>query len=164
MALQFICHYCEEAMSTKNTIDTAVAKRMVEASAIRTAAIIGQPGGWSVMLKIGVTEKALGAQRTDKPRIWRSLDRCVAYMKSELHIARFDTLDATNYSDVPAAGNVRNDSSARMRLAHEAAAYTKWLKTEIQEAMDDPRPSIPNEEVKKHFAEKRKALRKRIAA
>jgi hypothetical protein len=151
-------------MIPKNTIDTAVAKRMVEASAIHTASIIGQPGGWSVMLKIGMTEKALGAQRSDKPRIWRSLDRCVDYLKSELHIARFDMLDATNYSNVPVAGNVRNDSAERMRLAHEAAAYTKWLKAEIQEAIDDPRPGIPNEEVKRHFAGKREALRKRIAA
>lgn len=151
-------------MTTKFTIDTAIAKRMVEAHAIRTASIIGQPGGWSVMLKIGMTEKALGAQRTDKPRIWRSLDRCVDYLKSELHIARFDTLDATNYSNVPVAGNVRNDSAERMRAAHEAAAYNKWLKAEIQEAIDDPRASIPNEEVKRHFVAKREALRKRIAA
>ncbi len=56
-------------MATKTTIDTAIAKRMVEASAIRTAAIIGQPGGWSVLLKFGLTEKVLGVQRTDKPRL-----------------------------------------------------------------------------------------------
>ncbi|NDP59541.1 MAG: hypothetical protein GZ090_09310 [Oxalobacteraceae bacterium] len=150
-------------MTTKNTLDTAIAKRMVEAQAIRGASIIGQPGGWSVMLKFGVTEKPLGAQRTDKPRIWRSLDRCVDYLKSELHIARFDTLDATYYSDVPIAGNARNDCAERMRAAHEAAAYDKWLKAEIQEAIEDPRPSIPHEEVKRHFAARRNALLKRIA-
>ena len=26
-------------------------------------------------------------------------------------------------------------------------AYTRWLAAEIQEAIDDPRPSIPHEEV-----------------
>ena len=45
-----------------HTIDTALARRMVEASAIRGASIIGQPGGWSVMLKLGMTEKPLGTQ------------------------------------------------------------------------------------------------------
>jgi hypothetical protein len=51
-----------------------------------------------------------------------------------------------------------------MKDAHEAAAYTKWLKAEIQEAIDDPSPSISNEEAKLHFAGIREGLRKRIAA
>jgi hypothetical protein len=43
-----------------NTIDTALARQMVEACAIRGVSIIGQPGGWSIMLKLGLTEKLLG--------------------------------------------------------------------------------------------------------
>jgi len=151
-------------MTAKTTIDTAIAKRMVEAQAIRTASIIGQPGGWSVMLKVGMLEKALGAQRTDTPRLWKSLDRCVDYLRNELHIARFDMLDATSFSPAVITGSTKNKAAERMREAHQAAAYTKWLKAEIQEAIDDPRPGIPNDEVKKHFAKKREALRKRIAA
>lgn len=126
-------------MATKNTIDTAIAKHMVEANAIRSATIIGQPGGWSVMLTVGMTEKALCAQRTGKPRLWKSLDRCVDYLKTELHIARFDMLDATNHSDVPMTGSTKNSAAERMRNAHQAAAYDKWLKAEIQQAIDDPR-------------------------
>jgi hypothetical protein len=151
-------------MTAKTTIDTAIAKRMVEAQAIRTASIIGQPGGWSVMLKVGMLEKALGAQRTDTPRLWKSLDRCVDYLRNELHIARFDMLDATGFSPAAITGSTKNKAAERMREAHQAAAYTQWLKAEIQEAIDDPRPGIPNDEVKKHFAKKREALRKRIAA
>lgn len=33
------------------------------------------------------------------------------------------------------------------RQAHEAAAYNRWLAAEIQEAIDDPRPSIPHDQV-----------------
>ena len=70
-------------MSTNTlTIDTALAKRLVETSTLIGAAIIGQPGGWSVVLKFDKTEKTLGTQRTDKPRLWRSLDRCIVYLKS----------------------------------------------------------------------------------
>ena len=147
-----------------HTIDTAMAKRMVEASAIQGVAIIGQPGGWGVVLKLGMIEKPLGTQRTDKPRLWRSLDRCIDYLKNELHIARFEMLDATNHSDVALKGKTRNDTSARMRHAHEAAAYDKWFREQVQASLDDPRPGIPDEEVKQHFAGKREALRKRIAA
>lgn len=118
-----------------HTIDTAMAKHMVEAAAIRGASIIGQPGGWSVMLKLGMSEKPLGTQRTDKPRIWRSLDRCFDYLKNELHIARFDMLDGTNYSTVSLLANTRKDTSERMKRAHEAAAYNDWLKVKVNASL-----------------------------
>src|SRR3546814_17968970 len=63
------------------TIGTNVARQLVEANAIGGAAIVGQSGGWSVVLRVGATEKLLGTQRADKPRIWRSLDSCVQYLK-----------------------------------------------------------------------------------
>ena len=34
-----------------------------------------------------------------------------------------------------------------LRKAHEAAAYNEWLAAEIQEVIDDPRPSVPHDEV-----------------
>ena len=147
-------------MST-HTIDTGMARRMVEASAIRGASIIGLPGGWSVMLKLGVTEKPLGTQRTDKPRTWRSLDSCMNYLKNELQIARVDLLDASNHSAGDVTRATRVDSSERMKHAHEAAAYDKWFRAQVQEAIDDPRPSIPHEQVMAEFAERRAALRQR---
>jgi hypothetical protein len=147
-------------MSTQ-TIDTAMARRLVEACAIQGASIIGQPGGWSVMLKLGMSEKPLGAQRTDKPRTWRSLDTCMNYLKNELHIVRVDMLDASNHSAGDPNRSPRADSSERMKRAHEAAAYDKWFRAQVQEAIDDPRPSIPHEQVTAEFAERRTALLKR---
>jgi hypothetical protein len=153
-------------MMSEHTIDTAMAKRMVEAAAIRGAAIIGQPGGWSVMLKLGMTEKPLGTQRTDKPRLWRSLDRCINYLKNELHIARFDMLDATNYSAVPIPGKSRGDTAARMRRAHDAAAHDKWFRAQvaqgIQEADDPDTQWVSQEEASASWAKKRAELTKRI--
>ncbi len=130
-----------------NTIDTAVARQMVDAKAIRSASIIGQPGGWSVMLKLGMTEKPLGAQRTDKPRMWRSLDTCVQYLRNELQIMRIDMLDASNYSDGGVTRTQRKDTAERMKRAHEAAAYDVWFREQVQEAIDDPAPSIAHAKV-----------------
>lgn len=151
---------------SNQTIDTAMAKRMVEAAAIHGAAIIGQPGGWSVMLKLGMTEKPLGTQRTDKPRLWRSLDRCIAYLKNELHIARFDMLDATNYSAVSIVGKSRGDTATRMRRAHEAAAHDKWFREQVEQGIkeaDDPNTQwVSHEEAKASWAKKRAELLKRV--
>ena len=105
------------------TIDTNMAKRMVEASAIRGASIIGQPGGWAVMLKLGMTERPLGIQRGNKPRMWRSLD-----------IARIDGLDATHHTDAQVPGVSRPDSAKRMREAFEASAYTQWLHDVVEDS------------------------------
>jgi len=142
-------------MSGHHTIDTAMARRMVEACAIRGASIIGQPGGWSVMLKIGMSEKPLGTQRNDKPRMWRSLDTCMEYLKTDLGIARLDALDASNYSAGSVTRTTRADSSKRMKHAHEAAAYDTWFRAQVQEALDDPRPGIPHAQVKAEWAAER---------
>ncbi|WP_035052810.1 hypothetical protein [Andreprevotia chitinilytica] len=148
-----------------HTIDTAMAKCMVEAAAIGGASIIGQPGGWSVMLKIGTQETPLGAQRTDKPRLWRSLDRCVEYLRNELHIARFELLDATNYSAVALIGKSREDASERLRQAHEAAAHDKWFRAQVEQGIreaDDPNAEwISNEDANASWAAKRAKLAKR---
>lgn len=121
-----------------HTIDTASAKHMSKSSAICGASIIGQPGGWSVVLKLGLQERPLGMQRSDKPRTWRSLDRAVAYLKNELHIARFDLLDATHHSvDAPLAGKSRIDASERLRLAHEAAGHDKWFRAQVDLAIGE---------------------------
>jgi hypothetical protein len=148
------------------TIDTAMAKRMVESDAIRGAAIIGRAGGWSVLLKLGTTEKLLGTQRTDKPRLWRSLDRCVEYVKSELNIARFELLDASGHSHLAAGGKTRADMSERMRDAHQASSYDKWFRAQVGQAIqeaDDPATQwVSNEDARARWAKKRAELLKRI--
>jgi hypothetical protein len=124
-----------------------MARRMVEASAIAGASIIGLPGGWSVMLKFGITEKPLGTQRTDRPRIWRSLDTCMDYIRNELHIDRVDLLDASNHSAVDVTRAVRADASERMKHAHATVAYDKWFRAQVQASIDDPRPGISQAQV-----------------
>lgn len=156
-------------MTTPNTIDTAMAKRMAQASAIRGASIIGQPGGWSVVLKFGLQERPLGAQRTDRPRTWRSLDRVVAYVKDELHIARFDLLDATNHSEgEPVAGSSPVAAAERLRHAHQTAAYDKWFRAEVEQGLkeaDDPNTQwVSNEDAKASWKKKRAELVKRAGS
>ena len=107
----------KEIMGT-NTISTVLAKQMIEVAAINSVSIISTPDGWFAMLKLGLTEKPLGTQRTDKPRIWRSLDRCVEYLKKELHIVRFELLDASQSgNNATKGGKSRIDASLRLRHA-----------------------------------------------
>lgn len=123
------------------TIDTATARRMAEAGTIRGVSIIGQPGGWSVMLKTGIHEKPLGAQKQDKPRTWRSLDTLTEYLRKDLSILRIDGIDATHHSSADVHRPGRPDAAARMKRAHEAAAYDAWFRAQVDAGIkeaDDP--------------------------
>ena len=46
-----------------DTIDHTTLERLIEAGAVRGACIVGQPGGWSVVIQYGMTERALAAKR-----------------------------------------------------------------------------------------------------
>lgn len=151
---------------TTHTIDTATVKRLVEARALRGAAIIGQPGGWSVLLKYGMEERPLGIQRADKPRLWRSLDTCVGYLRDELHIVKVDLLDATQHDAASVLpGKSRPDAADRMRKAFAAAEHDRWFREQVQmglkEADDLDTPWITQEAVERDRARWREDLRKR---
>ncbi|MES2741754.1 MAG: hypothetical protein V4754_12490 [Pseudomonadota bacterium] len=111
---------------------------------MRSAQVVGQDGGWSILLKYGMTERVLATQRSHQVRIFRTLETLVEYLKG-VGIPRFD-VDAANYHPHRTTSAKRPDRAAAMKDAHAAAAYTKWLQAEVQEAIDDTGPTIPHEE------------------
>jgi len=128
-----------------DTIDHITFTKLAEAGAVRSAHIVGQPGGWGILIKYGMTERALAAQRSQQVRIFRKFETLVGYLKG-VGIERFD-VDAVNWDADSPTTRTRPDTSAAMKKAHEAAAYDKWLKAEVQEAIDDTSPTIPHDEV-----------------
>lgn len=142
-------------------IDHVTLERLIEAGAVRGASIIGQPGGWRVVIQYGMTERALAAKR-GAVRVFRKFETLVGYLKG-IGIATYQ-VDATGFDPTSRKTGTREDAATRMKHAHEAAAYDTWFREQVQAALDDPRPSIPHVEVKAHFASRRAALRKRIAA
>ena len=145
------------------TIDHTTLSRLAEAGAVRSAHIVGQAGGWGILVKYGMTERALAAQRSQQVRIFRKFETLVTYLKG-VGIARFE-VDAVNYDAASLKlTRTRPDSAETMKKAHEAAAYDKWFRSKVQEALDDPRPSISNEEAKAIFAKQRAELKARIGA
>lgn len=142
------------------TIDHTTLSRLVEAGAVRGAHVVGQPGGWAVMVKYGMTERPLAAQRSRQVRVFRRFETLVSYLK-DVGLSQFD-VDAANYDRDSVTVAKRPDRAEALKKAHEAAAYDKWFRDQVQASIDDPRPSIPSEDVEAYFAKKRDALRKRI--
>jgi len=142
------------------TIDHTTLSRLVEAGAVRGAHVVGQPGGWAVMVRYGMHERSLAAQRSRNVRVFRRFETLVSYLK-DVGLVQFD-VDAANYDQGSTTVTKRPDRAEALKRAHEAAAYDAWFRAQVQASIDDPRPNIPGEEVEAYFAKKRAALRKRI--
>ncbi len=147
---------------TTETIDHTTLSKLAEAGVVRSAHVVGQAGGWGIMVKYGMAERVLVAQRSHQVRIFRKLETLVDYLRG-LGIARFD-VDAANFD--PAGGNVytRPDTSETLKKAHEAAAYDKWFRSQVQEALDDPRPAISSEDMEAEFSVIRAELAAEVIA
>ena len=49
-----------------------------------------------------------------------------------------------------------------IELMIDEAAYDGWFRAKVQEALDDPRPDIPHEEVEAEFAARRAATLRKL--
>src|SRR5271155_694862 len=55
-----------------------------------------------------------------------------------------------------------NEGALPFTLTSDPAAHDLWFRKKVQEALDDPRPAIPPEQVKAHFAKRRAASLRKI--
>ncbi len=67
------------------TIDHGTLSHLVEAGVVRGAHIVGQPGGWAVMVRYGMHERPLAAQRSRNVRLFRKFETLVSYLKKNWH-------------------------------------------------------------------------------
>ncbi|MDZ4811352.1 MAG: hypothetical protein SGI99_01880 [Pseudomonadota bacterium] len=119
-------------------IDHTTLANLVEAGAVRGVQIIGQKGGWAILVKCGLLERPLAAQRSGKVRVFKRLESLTTYLRS-VGIARFE-VDATDY-DPTALRTPRPDRAAAMRHNHEAVRHDAWFRKEVEQSLreaDDP--------------------------
>jgi len=122
------------------TIDHTTLSKLAEAGAVHSAHVIAQERGWEIVVKLGKTKQILTAQRSHQARIFRKFETLVNYLKS-IGIAHFD-VDAVNYGDRNRAARARPDQAAKMKSAHQAAAYDEFFRQQVQNAIADKRPSL----------------------
>jgi len=141
---------------TYDTIDHVTLERLVEAGAVRGADVIGQPGGWGVVIKYGMAERALSVRR-GAVRVFRKLETLVNYLR-EIGITQF-TVNAANYDPAATTRPGRPDTSARMKRAHDAAEHDKWFREQVEEGIrqaNDPNTVwVSNDEVNEMSAKRR---------
>ncbi|HOE40062.1 MAG TPA: hypothetical protein PLB25_00265 [Rhodoferax sp.] len=117
---------------TVDTIDRTTLEHLVEAGAVKGASIVGQPGGWGVVVHYGLTERVLAARR-GAIRNFKKFETLVDYLKS-IGLAKYQ-VDATEYEPAaPPSDRKRTDAAERMKDAHAAVAYRNWLEGKVSAA------------------------------
>lgn len=141
-------------------IDHSTLSQLVAAGAVKGAHIVGQNGGWAVLVKFGTTERPLAAQRSRQMRLFRKFETLVSYLK-KMGIVRFN-VDAANYDIDTTIAPRRPDRAEALKRAHEAAAYDTWFREQVQASVGDPRASVSDEEARAQFAARKAALRSAV--
>jgi hypothetical protein len=120
------------------TVKLATARELAQTGSVRQASLLGQHGGYAIVLRVGMSDRVL-ATKSGAPRLFAQLDRAARLLRDELGIARF-AVDAANY----APGNVvrRPDRAAALLQQTEDAAYAAFLRerTEVAAAQADAHP------------------------
>jgi hypothetical protein len=98
---------------TADTIDHTTLARLVEAGAVRGADVIGHGSGWGVVVKYGMTERALAARR-GAVRTFRKFETLVSYLK-EIGISQYNVNAADFDPQAIKTSRVRPDASERRR-------------------------------------------------
>jgi hypothetical protein len=137
---------------TPELIDSKAVKPLVEAQALRGATILGQPGGWAVVIRYGNAERVIAAQKSRRMRLWRHVDTAVSFIRGELHMDRFE-VDAAEH-DAHANEIKRPDQAERLRKQREAAGYDAWFRAKVQEGLDaiERGEVVSHEEAEADFA------------
>lgn len=142
-------------------IDHHTLSGLVQAHAVRAARVVGQPGGWGVIVKHGRTERPLAATRSKETRVFKRFETLVGYLK-KIGISRFD-VDAADFDATSVKTYGRPDTSATLKRAHAALVYDTWFREQVAQSIrqaDDPATKwVSNSTVMAESAKRRAAWR-----
>jgi len=148
--------------TTDKTIDHGTLRRLVTAGAHVGAEVVGAGGSWGVVINYGRTSQTLAATR-GRPKTFRQFETLASYLK-ELGIVEY----RVNAAEFEPGGTQKKapdrrsiTASERMKRAHEAAAYDTWFRKQVHESIDDPRPSLSDDQARAQMAARRQSLLKK---
>lgn len=118
-----------------------------DAGGVEGVTLKGQGGAFLVQIATRSGAAAfLAKARSNEPRRFGNPIAALNVLRDiGITIGQFDASEWNPAEKEETAGN-RGRAEA-MRKAHQAAAYSEWLATEIQRAIDDPRPNLSHDDV-----------------
>ena len=100
------------------TVKLALLRELVESGSVRSAAIIGLPGGYAVQVRYSMSDRALAA-RTGEVRVFAKIDAAAKTLR-DLGVVKAE-LDLSGYSPGSVLSKRRPDRAQALKDAHKAA-------------------------------------------
>lgn len=153
-------------LTPDKTIDHGTLRRLVEAGARVGAEVVGSGGSWGIVINYGRSSQTLAATR-GTPKTFRQFETLAGYLKGlgiveyRVNAAEFEPGEGAQ-KEAPNRRSVT--ASERMKRAHQAAAHDAWFREQVQASIDDPRPSVSNDQAHTLMAARRKALLEKAGA
>ncbi|MFM0140446.1 type II toxin-antitoxin system RelB family antitoxin [Caballeronia grimmiae] len=148
------------------TLDVSQATAAAQSGGVLSAILRADGGQFFVELETRTAGIAvLVTSNNRRPRAFRNPVKALEVIRElGLQTGRF-SLEAWRPDEAEFERPSRPDRAEAMKQTHSnAAAYEKWFREQVQESLDDPRPNVPHAQVQKEMAEKKAALRRKIAA
>ena len=116
------------------TVKLATLRELVEAGSVRSAAIVGLPGGYAVQVRYGMSDRALAALTGDV-RIFSKIDGAAKTLRG-LGVVKAE-LDTSGYSPRSVLSKRRPDRTKALQDAHKAALHDKWFRDQVELAVTE---------------------------
>lgn len=144
------------------TLDVSQATAAAHAGGVLSAILKAEGGSFYVELETRTAGTAvLVTSNNRRPRAFRNPVKALEVIRDlGLQTGRF-SLEAWRPDEVEFERQNRPDRAQAMKATHaSAAAYDTWVRQQVQEAIDDPRPTIAHDDVMKKADARIVAMRK----
>jgi hypothetical protein len=144
------------------TLDVSQATAAAHAGGVLSAILKAEGGSFYVELETRTAGTAvLVTSNNRRPRAFRNPIKALELIRElGLQTGRF-SLEAWRPDEVEFERQSRPDRAQAMKATHaSAAAYDTWVRQQVQEAIDDPRPTIAHEDVMKKAQARIESMRK----
>jgi hypothetical protein len=144
------------------TLDVSQATAAAHAGGVLSAILKAEGGSFYVELETRTAGTAvLVTSNNRRPRAFRNPVKALEVIRQlGLQTGRF-SLEAWRPDETGFDRQSRPDRAEAMKATHaSAAAYDTWVRQQVQEAIDDPRPTIAHDDVMKKAGARIEAMRK----
>jgi hypothetical protein len=144
------------------TLDVSQATAAAHSGGVLSAILKAEGGSFYVELETRTAGTAvLVTSNNRRPRAFRNPVKALEVIRElGLQTGRF-SLEAWRPDEVEFERQSRPDRAQALKATHaSAAAYDTWVRQQVQEAIDDPRPTIAHEDVMKKAHARIEAMRK----
>ena len=148
-------------LSQTATVKLATLRELVDAGTVRRVTLVGQTGGFAVIARYGMQERAL-ATKTGAPRLFASIDSAARELRT-VGIAAFE-VDAANFAPSDLLRRRRPDRAEAMKAMHRAAEHDAWFRREVETALAEANDPDTKWVSNKQAAHESAAWRRRVLA